>query len=472
LEITLEKSDSLNALIKVTLNEADYQEKVEKKIKDYAKKAAINGFRPGKVPPGIIRRMYGRSIKVEQINDLATNSLMEYIKQEQLSLLGSPLLSADQQEASIDWDAQRDFEFKFDIGLRPQFTPVVGPQIALTAYKVVVDEAAIDKFIAQQQSMLARPEPVEVVDAQTTLYGRLVTASGEPVELPPLELTNPGPTPEPPRMVMGANTEGYGLIEMRKLAPAHHDLFLGKKAGDQITFDLRTLFPTPKEVEELTGFEAEHAAHLQGEFVLTLQDIQVKKDLEVNQDFFDKVLGPGKVTDEEGFRAHIRALFQRRYDILTSDQLVVDFQKEIKQANPVALPAEFLKRWLASNRDSAEENIDDTYAKLEGEFQWEILRNNLAKANNVSVNQDDVLQYLYDVSFLQILNMNFLSMLDFEERFAKNMLNDREDRSKVDSYYSIALTFKVFSTVRDQLTVAEKQITEEEFTALRASLQQ
>jgi hypothetical protein len=146
---------------------------------------------------------------------------------------------------------------------------------------------------------------------------------------------------------------------------------------------------------------------------------------------------------------------------------VVAFQQEMQKANQVELPADFLKRWLAANRDSAEENIDDTYAKLEGEFQWEIMRNNLAKANGVSVNQDDVLRYLYDVSFLQIMNMNFLSMLDFEERFAKNMLNDREDKAKIDSYYSIALTFKVFNAVRDQLTITEKQITEEEFAAMR-----
>lgn len=471
MEITLEKSNSLNALIKVTLNEADYQDKVEKKIKDYAKKAAINGFRPGKVPPGLIRRMYGKSIKVEEINDLATNSLMEYIKQEQLSLLGGPLLSADQQDATIDWDNQRDFEFKFDIGLRPQFAPVIGPEIALTAYQVLVDDAMLDKFIAHQQNMMARPEPVEAVDAQTTIYGRLVTASGEPVELPPLEPTTVGDAPAPPRKLMGTSSEGYGLVEMSKLDPAHHDLFLGKKNGDQVTFDLRALFPSAKEVEELTGLEAEHVEHLQGEFVITLEDIRVKKEQELNQEFFDKVLGPGKVADEEAFRAHVRALLQRRYDILTGDRLVVAFQQEMQKANQVELPADFLKRWLAANRDSAEENIDDTYAKLEGEFQWEIMRNNLAKANGVSVNQDDVLRYLYDVSFLQIMNMNFLSMLDFEERFAKNMLNDREDKAKIDSYYSIALTFKVFNAVRDQLTITEKQITEEEFAAMRRTEQ-
>ncbi len=470
MEITLEKSDALNALIKVRLSEADYQEKVEKKIKDYAKKASINGFRPGKVPSGLIRKMYGKSIKVESINDLASNSLMEYIKTNGLSLLGGPLLSFDDEAAKIDWESQAEFEFKYDIGLRPELSPVIGPQIALTAYQIQVDDEAVNKYIDNLTQMQVQHEQMEsVVDQSVTIYGRLMTESGEAVEIPG-DMSSLGeesqPTPTLPRL--GKGNEDYGVVELAKLDEVHHEMFLGKEKGELVTFDLRTLFPTDAEVGELVGLEAERVTGLHGSFVLTLEDIRSKLPLVMDQAFFDSTLGAGKATSEEEFREVIRAILARRYGILTKDMLVVAFQEETKKANPVELPREFLKRWLAANKDIGAEQAEKAFAQMEEQFEWEILRNSLAKSYNVTINDEDVMVYLRDASFLQILNMNFLSMLNFEERFANSMMNNSEDQSKVDSYYSIALTYKLFNALRDQLTIEEQIITETDFIALKS----
>ncbi len=471
MEITLEKSDALNALIKVRLSEADYQEKVEKKIKDYAKKAMINGFRPGKVPSGLIRKMYGKSIKVEYINDLASNSLIEYIKTNGLSILGGPLLNFDDEAAKIDWESQAEFEFKYDIGLRPELSPVIGPQIVLTAYQIQVDDEAVTKYIDNlTQMQQAQHKQVEsVVDKSVTIYGPLMTASGEPVEIPAVVSgLNEENQPTPTISIMGKESKDYGVIELATLDEVHHEIFLGKQKDEQVTFDLRTLFPTDDEVGEFLGFQPERVAGLHGSFVLTLEDMRSKLPLVMDQAFFDRVLGAGKATNEEEFREVIKAILVRRYDILTKDLLVVAFQDETKKANPVELPREFLKRWLAANKEIGAEQAEKAFAQMEEQFEWEILRNSLAKSYNVTISDADVMIYLRDASFLQILNMNFLSMLNFEQRFANNMMNDSEDQSKVDSYYSIALTYKLFDALRDQLTIEEKSITEAEFIALKS----
>ncbi|MCU0448375.1 MAG: hypothetical protein MUC97_00840 [Bernardetiaceae bacterium] len=462
MEITLEKTDDLNALVKVRLEEADYQPKVDQRIKEYARKAVVNGFRPGKVPPGLIRKMYGKSLKVGEITDLAAHSLMEYLRAQQIDILGGPLMNLDQSAADIDWDNQQQFEFKYDVGLRPQFTTVVDKSMQLTHYLIQVDDQAVDKLIDGMKKQLTRYEPTEVIGEETTIYGRLSTADDVPVEIAPEE---PG---KDPRKVFGKGSEGYGVIDLAKLTAEARVPFIGQTTGGEVTFDLRTTFPTDKEVEELTGFDAERLTDLKGLFKITLQDIRDKKMPDLDTEFFERVLGAGEtVADEADFRAKVKAIITRRNEILAKDRLVTQFQDAVVKANDFQLPATFLKRWLQANNDKLNEaDAESAYYDYEPSLKWELLRNKLATSTGLKVTNEDLLAFLRETSYLQIFNMGFFSMLPQVELFAQRMANDRSEQSNHESHVNSAFAYKLFDHLKDQVTIVEHPLSEEEFAQL------
>jgi trigger factor len=460
LEIILEKTDELNALVKVRLDEADYQPKIDQRIKEYARKAVINGFRPGKVPPGLIRKMYGKSLKVGEVTDLAANSLMAYLRDQQIDILGGPLMNLDQSAADIDWDNQQQFEFKYDVGLRPQFTTRVDKSLQITHYLIKTDDEAVDKFINGMRQMFTRHEPTDVIGEESTLYGRLSTADEVPVEIAPEE---PG---KDPRQVFGKGSEGYGVIDVAKLPAEVKALFMGKTAADgEVSFDLRSAFPTDKDVEELTGFEAERVAHLQGTYKITLQDLRNKKVPSLDADFFQQALGANETVENEAdFRAKISQIIARRNEILAKDRMVSQFQDQLVNANDFTLPTTFLKRWLQANNDKLDETeAATTYQNYEPSLKWELLRNKMAKDTGLKVDKEDLLAYLREAAFLQIFNMNFFSMLSQVEMFAQRMANDRSEESNHENHVNSTIAYKLFDQFKEQVTITERPITMEEF---------
>ncbi len=121
MEIILDKSSATEGLIKVTLKEVDYQPKVEEKVKEYSRKAQLKGFRPGKVPRALIKKMYGKSILIDEINELLSKSVLDYIKEKDIKIIGDPLPVAE-KASLIDWDNQKEFEFEYMVGLVEPFT--------------------------------------------------------------------------------------------------------------------------------------------------------------------------------------------------------------------------------------------------------------------------------------------------------------------------------------------------------------
>src|SRR5688500_12892187 len=172
LEITLDKKTNTEGLIKIKLTEGDYQPNVEEKVKDYARKANIKGFRQGKVPTGVIRKMFGKSILVDEINHLLSHKITDYIKDNNIQILGEPLPNHDKTR-DIDWDAQKDFEFEYQIGLVEDFTYELSPKTKVKAYKIVVDDKTVQETLSDLKKRFGKVTYPEVSEADDTLYGEL-----------------------------------------------------------------------------------------------------------------------------------------------------------------------------------------------------------------------------------------------------------------------------------------------------------
>lgn len=449
MEITLEKTDSLTASIKITLNQADYQDRVEKKIKEHARTAHIKGFRPGKVPAGMIRKMYGKSIKVSEVSATSTEALENYLKEQNIQILGGPMMSEATQNGNYDWDSQTDFEFCYDIGLKPEITLSVNKNIVINKTSAEVTDEQVNEMIANLRNMHANLQDLEEVTDQpdVAVYGFVVTANGEAIKVPRYN------NPEQLRELFTADSKGYAIIRIDRIGE-HKSLFLGKKKNDTVTFDLRTLFPTDAQVSECLGLDEDVVKGISGEFVITIGSISVKQLPELNQEFFDEIFGSGKVEGEEDFRRKLRDIKKREVEIAQKDQMLNQFQTQLLAAHNFELPDSFMKRWLAANNPNlTEEQVTKYYEGYRDTMRFDMLVAELAKAKDIKVDVQDVIDRLSDVNFMQMIRMGYYHMVGMENMLAMRMLQNQEDSQKVDDYFQLTLLHKVFDAYMDEITV-------------------
>ena len=279
MDITLDKKTSTEALIKVKLKENDYQPNVEEKVKEYAKKANIKGFRPGKVPASLIKKMYGKSIVAEEINSILSRSLSDYIKEQNIQLIGEPL--PDQEKANqIDWEAQKEFEFDYDIGMVSDFTYDVSSKQKVKSYKIELDKKTEQETldnIKKQFGTVTNPEQAQEGDA---FYGEIKENDGD--------------------------LHNQGVIQFDDLAKKEQKNFLALKPGDSIELDIKKAFKDEQTISHVLNVGLEKANEIQGKYTFTLKNINHTEPAELNQELFDKVFGKDVIKSEADFMAKVK----------------------------------------------------------------------------------------------------------------------------------------------------------------------
>ncbi|MCS7018191.1 MAG: trigger factor [Cytophagales bacterium] len=449
MEILFEKTDSLTALIKITLSEADYQERVEKKIKEYARTSHIKGFRPGKVPANIIRKMFGKSIKASEVSSTSADALENYLRDNDIQILGGPLMSADTQNDNYDWENQTHFEFAYEIGLRPPLKPTVDKNIVINKPSADVTDEQVEAFIEQlrRQHMVYEAQE-QVPDMPTVVIsGSVVTASGKPILIPNVN------NPEEKHELFVTNSEGFLVVRLDEI-PEHKSIFIGKSANDTVSFDARTLFPSDEQISQVFNIRLEHAPLIQGELVLKIARIAIGKLPEINQEFFDAILGAQKVQDEASFRAKLREIKEREAKIVQKEAMLNQFQDQLLKANYFALPDSFLKRWLSANNPNlSQEEIDRSYESYSDTMRFEMLIAELAKAKGIDVKIADIVSCMNDTNFMQMVRMGYFFMVGMEESLSMNMLKDPAKKNRVDDFARLTLLHKVFDAYAEEMTI-------------------
>ena len=446
MEVTLEKNaETLEALIRVKVQEGDYKENIDKKIKEYAKKANINGFRQGKVPPMVIKRLYGKSIKVDEINQAAANSLYSYLRNEDVQIFGSPMIATDKM-GNIDWDNSQDFEFVYEIGLQPDVVFEFNKDFTVKQYTVEITDSDISNFIVNMQERFADYADKEEVSADTDVWGRLSPTSEEVIMLNDKEFTK--------------GKEFFGLASINKLSEEAKAIFIGKKVGDEVTFDLRAVFPTNKELADFLRFEEEDLKEIKGEVVFTINSISTRTLPEMNMEFFKKVVG-GKEEEEmteEEFRAKVKEILQKKYGISARIETLLSFIDEANQKITVNLPDSFLKKWLAA-QDNRKEMGDEEYAVFQKGLQSQLIIDRLCKQNGLEATEEDLRAYAREIQMLNLFSMGFLNginddkLLDlFVDRMFENPDDDRNNQNLMSFERNIKAT-KLFDLYKDAITI-------------------
>jgi trigger factor len=438
LEISLDKHAANQASVKIKLNEADYQPKVDAKLKDYVKKATIKGFRPGKAPITMVKRMYGTSLLVDEINTILTSSLNDYLKAQPFKILGDPL-PVIEEAANIDWDSQKEFEFKYRIGFVDDISIDIEGVDAI-AYKMEMDEKEVDDAIQNLRSQYGKMTNPEISQENDFLYGDLKSEDGS------FEKTFSLP--------LSAVEENY----LKQ--------FIGLKKGDLVTFDPKSAIKG--NLAATLSITEEEAANLSGNYTFTVQNINRTELAELDQEFFDKLFGEGQVDSEEAMRNKVKEILSENYN----KELRVFGEEKIKEklvakAN-IDLPEDFLKEWLfrANEGKVTNEQVEKEYPIYAKQLTWTLISNKIAKDNGIQAEHADVIEKTKEMIREQFASSGLGSQMEASmDMFVDNYLKGNEGQNYMQMLTSVQ-NEKVLDFVREKGNLKEEVIKIDKFKEL------
>lgn len=443
MNITQENIDDLNAVLKVKVVAEDYLPKVEGALKQYQKKAAIPGFRPGKVPTGVIKKMYGKSVLVDEINKLLSDSLYKYINDNKIEILGNPLPKADQDNL-IDWDNQKEFEFMYEMGLAPKFDLNLSAKDSFTYETVKIDDDLVNKYVSDIAKRYGKVELVETATDGDLLNGDFVEldANGE---------------------ILPGGIFKTSSVFTDRLKDEAKKAFIGLKAGDKTVVDAHELAKNPADLANMLGISQEAAQHLHVKLQFTVKGISRLAESEVNQELFDKIYGPDNVKSEEEFRAKISDELKNMFVNDSERKFYNNVVDHLMEKHNFNLPNDFLKRWImaVNEKPVTAEQVDaefDNYAKG---LKWQLIENKIIKDNNINVTNDDVIAHTKELVADQLGRMGQMVNSDEElTQTAHRVLQNQEEAKKI---HEKLYGQRVMELFRNTFTLNNKEVSYDEF---------
>ena len=447
MNVTKNQIDDLNATIKIQLDKDDYATRVSDALKDYQKRAVIDGFRKGKTPFGIIKKMYGKAVLIEEINKLIGESLSNYIQENDLNILGEPLPSeTEQKELNLD---EESFEFVYDIALSPAMNVKLSKREKVPYYIIKVDDEMIDKQIESICKSNGELTPVDTIEGSEYVKGELI------------ELGEDGKPKEG-----GIHVEDASLSVEHMKDEEQVKIFTGKQAGNEVIFNPSKAYPNKTDYAALLQVSKEEAEHITSDFCFIISEIKRYVEAEVNQALFDKVYGEGNVKSVEEFRARVKEDLAKQYEAHSEYRVTVDARdKMLKKNEDVVLPETFLKRWmLATNKELTQEAVDKDFDSYRDEFKWQLIKGDMIKENSIKVEDEDMKAVGREVAAAQLQQYGLYGLSDEQlDGFAVRLLENEKQRA---SLYDRALENKIFSVIKEGVKLEEQEIYMDDFGKL------
>lgn len=436
--------DAVNAQIKITLEKADYQESVNKTLRSYRQKAQIPGFRPGMAPMSLIKKMYEKGVTADELNKTLSDSLFNYIKDNNLNILGEPLPSESQ--VAQDLDGEGPFEFIFDIALAPELNYTLNKKDSIPYYNIIVTDEMVDSQVKAYASRGGRYEKVEDFQMGDSIKGNLVEIS---------------------------EAEDAVKVEDALMLPSFFKnedekaKFNGAKVGDVITYnphkandgneaELASLLRLPKDV----------AKDVTSDFTFEIKEINRFVEGELNQELFDQIYGEGAVDSVEAFRAKVKEDITSQFAPESDYRFMVDAEEKlVNKLKDVVFPEAFLKRWLlvADNKKTAE-SIDADMPKMIEELKWHLMKEDIIKKNDIKIEAEDVMAMAKTITKAQFAQYGMANVPEeLLEQYASEMLKKPEQARNLQDQ---AMSQKVAEFLKGAVKLNVKEISTEDFNKL------
>ncbi len=438
MEITLDRLDKNQGLIKINLLETDYQPVVTQKIKEFSKKANIKGFRPGKVPLGLVKQMFGKSILLEELNKLLSDKLNTYLRESDLQFLGEPI---PQEDGSIDLENQKDFVFKYKIGFASEFELPIDNKFKIDKHLIKVDDKVINETIDNLRKQFGTPSNPEKAEEGDTLYGAMKSADGS------------------------INMEIS--VEFGDLEKAYVKKFTGVKVGDSVEIEPKKLYKDTHKLHHQLRISHDDFEEMTIKLSFEVKGINRNLPADINQELFDKTFGPDSVKTEAEFREKVKEAISQNYKREEEQFLTYTIREQLVEKTKIELPDTFLKEWLLKTNDKLTPDLlqteYDSYAK---ELRWSLIRNKIAKKEGLKAEAQEVIEEAKNLIRAQFGQAGLMGSLeDRLDDFASNYLQG-EDGENYMKMYNQVMSNKVYEYVKSQVTIKEKTVTVDEFRKL------
>ena len=452
MNVTLNKSDNVNGVISIEMERADFQGNVDKSLNQYRRQASIPGFRPGKVPMGVVKKLYGSAVLAEEVNKLINSTLSNYIQENKLPILGEPLPKED-PEKELDLEKDEKFTFEFEIGLAPEFDLTFDKETALPLYKVALEDELFEKQMEGYKQNFGTYDKIEESALETDLI------KGKAVELE-----------------NGEPKEDGIVVENAILMPSYikndeetKNRFVGANAGDEVIINPKKAYDNEAEIASFLNIKKEDVAEVDSDFKLSIEEITRFKEAELNQELFDKVLGEGVATDEETFRAKVKEELSKQF----APDADYFFMKEVRKAilekmEGVEFPEAFLKKWLKlTNEEATDELIEQDFPNILNDIKYQIAKDKIVTDNDIKTEASDVQQLASQVAQSQFAQYGMSNLpAEMLQDYVKRMLENEET---VKGLFARVVENKIVEWMKENITVEEIEIKSEEFSKVIAA---
>lgn len=448
MQVTLEKNNDLDAVIKVQVVEADYAEKVDKDLRELGRTRQIPGFRKGHVSIEHLRRLFGRDVKAHVLNDEVFKAVLDYLRDNKIDILGEPLPKAV-EEINL---TQKDYTFEYEVGIAPKLDIEVNKEIKVPYDIIEVDSKMLEEQDKALRARFGSQEPGEEADATALVKGAIMQLDADGNVM----------TSEDAIQVVA------GIVSPQHFASKEEaDKFLGKKVGDKVVFNPAKAEGDNKvALASMLNVDKEKVEGLTSDFEMAISEIIVLKPAEHNEEFFKAVFNQDDIKTEDQYNDALKALIARELAPNSDYKFNHDVQKAlVEKFGNFELPGEFLKKWLqARNSEITAEDVAKEYDTMLPSIKWELIKGEIARKQDIKVDNDDLLNFAKGVAARQFAQYGMMNMSDdVIADYAKRMLEDQKFARQI---HEQASDMKLFNALRALVDVEEKTVTLDEFKKL------
>ena len=414
--LTHEKKDALNMIVRAKIGPEDYSDRVEKTLKDYQRKVQMPGFRPGKVPSSLVKKMYGKSILVDEINKILNDRIYRYLTDQKIEILGQPLPLREENE--IDWDHQTSFEFSYEVGLSPEFNIDLDALGIQEEKKVKIDEELVDREVNDLRRRYGKVSSPEQVESEDMVYADFteLTENGEILE---------GGISKNAPIFLSNITDQEIIVSL---------VGLSKNASTEL--DPARVWPEPALRARNLGVENKNLDALSSKFKVTVTNITRVGLADLNEEFFEKVYGD-QVNDEAGFREKIREELGKMFHRESQQRFINSVLENIGNQASISFPEDFLKRWLmvANEKPLTVEQLEAEFGSFLQRLKRQLVVNKLVKQYGLEVSEEEAKNHVRTAISEQFLNHNGYEIeVEELENTINRILDNQKEYEKVMEY--------------------------------------
>lgn len=447
MNVTRQEVNAETALLTVQVSPADYQSKVAASLDKYRKQAKIPGFRPGKVPMGLIQKQYGKGVLAEEMNKLVSDALYAYVQENKLEILGNPI-PKEGSEVKGDFDNPGDFEFVYEIGYSPAIDLKLTNKSKYDYVQVKIDDKLIDQQIDDLRRRYGKMTSADEVNDTDMILAQFV------------ELNEDGSIKE--GGIMHSSTTSMEFIEDKKVKKS----LVGKKVGDKVTVSASAITRGDSDKAAMLGIKPEELADHTDSYQMTINDIKRMELAELNQDLFDKLFGEGAVSSEKELRERIAADLKNMFANDSDRLLTREVYRDLVENTPVNLPNDFLKRWiqLSNEKPITIEQIEADYDSYAKDLKWQLIQGHIFKANDIKLDNAEVIEFTKGLIANQFAQYGIPAPEDAElTKQAAGALQNREEANRI---YDMLAEAKLTQYFKETVKLNSKEVSYDEFVEL------